>query len=35
MADCTTFSDCICIVCVSGAINCADCKVRECVALNQ
>ncbi len=28
-------ADCICIVCVSGAINCADCKVRECVALNQ
>ena len=24
---------CKCVVCVSGAINCADCKVRECVAV--
>ena len=22
-----------CLVCVSGAIDCVDCKVRECVAV--
>ena len=24
----------MCVVCISGAIDCADCKVRECAALN-